>query len=80
MVINGFTNELSWKADEIPGGDITLSVTLCYGPYATETGWSWYDHDPKNVSIAMQSRFFELGKNGGPSAFIEIFLFSGWTE
>ena len=34
----------------------------------------------KNVSIAMQSRFFELGKNGGPSAFIEIFLFSGWME
>ena len=55
-------------------------MTLCYGPYATETGWSWYDHDPKNVSIAIQSRFFELGKNGGPSAFIEIFLFSGWME
>lgn len=38
MVINGFTNELSWKADEIPGGTCHELASHLRGRYNTSSG------------------------------------------
>ena len=37
MVINGFTNELSWKADEIPGGTCHELASHLRGRYNTSS-------------------------------------------